>query len=109
MSQPIRIRKTQKYNNVRTEGCASKREWKRYEDLKMLERAGEISDLQFQVPFRFEKLRYASGRPLTYIADFVYFENGQRVVEDSKGFRTAVYRIKKLLMEHFYNVEILET
>jgi hypothetical protein len=47
-----------------------------------------------------------------YIADFTYFDDtkgGEFIIEDVKGFKTDVYKIKKKLMKHFHNVEILET
>ena len=45
---------------------------------------------------------------MTYLADFVYKENGKEVVEDTKGFRTEVYKIKKKLMAYIYQIEIKE-
>ena len=45
----------------------------------------------------------------TYRADFKYLENGKLVVEDTKGFRTPVYRLKKKLVEALFNIEIVET
>lgn len=65
----------------------SKTEAKRWANLRLLERAGEISDLQRQVPFPLMTIT-ADGKPVrwaTYLADFVYTENGSRVVEDSKA------------------------
>ncbi|MDE2470831.1 MAG: DUF1064 domain-containing protein, partial [Bradyrhizobium sp.] len=80
-----------KYANKRTDGFASKREAKRAAELKLLERAGQISELQFQVPF--EVIPKQPGERATkYIADAVYRENGRTVVEDCKGYRTEVYR-----------------
>ena len=92
----------------------SKSESVRYQELKMLERAGEISGLRLQVPF--ELLPGEEGpdgiklRPLKYVADFVYLDkNGNQVVEDKKGFRTPEYKIKKRLMWHILHIQILET
>ena len=48
-------------------------------------------------------------RELAYIADFVYTENGEKVVEDVKGFRTPEYRIKRKLMLYSHGVRIKET
>jgi hypothetical protein len=70
----------------------SKREGYRYLELSLLQRHGRISDLKLQVKF----ILHAG---IKYIADFVYMENGQLVVEDCKGVRTAVYRLKKKLMK----------
>lgn len=85
----------------------SKKEAGRYAQLFILERAGQISDLQTQVPFiLIEKSQY--GRAIKYVADFVYNENGQKVVEDAKGFKTPVYKLKKRLMAEKYNIIIKE-
>lgn len=89
----------------------SKKEAKRYQELILMQKAGIITDLKRQVPFTLvpvfslNKNRY---RPLIYIADFVYKENGIKVVEDTKGFRTDVYKIKKKLMAYIHQIEIKE-
>jgi len=80
----------------------SKREANRYCELKLLERAGKISDLELQVPF-FLVIKEK------YIADFVYHEKGERIVEDCKGFRTSVYRRKRNAMRKQHNIIIRET
>lgn len=99
-----------KYSNVRTNGFASKKEAKRYQDLCLLQRAGEITDLKTQVRYTFKQLRYPSGRHPVYIADFEYVtREGERVTEDTKGMRTDVYRLKFALMKFFNNITILET
>lgn len=86
----------------------SQRELKRWQELKLLERAGKIQNLQRQVSF--ELIPKIGGyRPIVYKADFVYEENGKRVVEDSKGFRDRVYRLKARLMLWRHNVGIVET
>lgn len=80
-------------------------EGKRYLILKSDERTGRISDLRMQVKFTFDE----NGiHCFTYIADFVYQENGAQVVEDVKGMRTDVYRIKKKLIEARYGFRIQE-
>lgn len=85
----------------------SRKEAARYRELCLLERAGEIQGLQLQVPFLlFPKSRY--GRPVKYIADFVYTENGRQVVEDAKGYRTDVYKLKRRLMAELLGIEIKE-
>lgn len=81
----------------------SKREAQRYATLMLLQRAGQITDLQRQVPFELiPKQTDEDGnlleRKCTYIADFVYYEDGRLVVEDAKGVKTPEYRIKKKLM-----------
>lgn len=86
----------------------SKKEAKRYIQLKQMERAGLIEKLQLQVPFVLvDKSGY--GREIKYVADFVYFENGCQVVEDVKGVKTPVYRLKKRLMAERYGIKIKET
>lgn len=94
----------------------SKKESKRYCELKMLERAGAIQDLQLQVPFILIPAQYREvngknkcvERACKYIADFVYTENGKQIVEDTKGFRTDVYKIKRKLMLYKYGIRIRE-
>lgn len=85
----------------------SKKEAQRYKELKLLERAGEIHDLQLQVPYTLIP-KSEHGRAVKYIADFVYFENGKRVVEDTKGFRTKEYKLKKRMMAEI-GIDIRET
>jgi hypothetical protein len=86
---------------------ASKREAARYSELKLLERAGQISRLELQPELKFE---INGTRVFTYRADFSYFEHGKRVWEDSKGLRTAVYRLKKKCIEARHpNITIRET
>ena len=91
----------------------SRREAKRWEELKLLKRAGEIQDLRRQVKFELIPSQKVNGkvaeRACTYVADFVYTENGKTVVEDSKGFRTDTYKIKRKLMLYVHNVQIRET
>ena len=101
-----------KYHNSKTviDGIRfdSKKEAKRYLELKILEKAGVIKDLRRQVPYvLINKSRY--GRAIKYVADFVYLENGQLVVEDVKGVRTPVYKLKKRLMAEVYGIEVKET
>lgn len=77
----------------------SAKEAQRYCELKLLERAGEISDLQRQVKFTLIP-KQEDERPVFYIADFVYEEKGgKRVVEDVKGYRTKDYIIKRKLFK----------
>lgn len=91
----------------------SLKECKRYEDLKLLERAGEIQGLELQPAYAFEicgePVIFDSGRQLTYRADFRYKVNGQVIVEDTKGFKTDVYKIKRALMKAIYGIEVRET
>lgn len=92
----------------------SKREAKRYSELKLMERAGVIKDLQRQVRYELIPAFDAGGkhyRPTSYVADFVYTDakNGKEVVEDCKGFRTDIYRLKAKMFAHKFGVSILET
>lgn len=105
-----------KYNarKVRLDGITfdSKAEAKRYAELLMLERAGAISDLQRQVEFTLIPAQKIDGmcveRACKYKADFVYLENGKRVVEDVKGLKTKDYIIKRKLMLYVYGIRIKE-
>lgn len=90
---------------------ASKAEARRYSELRMLERAGEIVKLELQPKF---PLMHAGKKLATYIADFRYVVPGYRpltdreVVEDVKGMKTPVYRLKKKMVEAQYGIEITE-
>jgi len=94
----------------------SRREARRYGELKMLERAGDIRNLELQpeYPIRIngEVVRAlptkagAKGKPLKVKLDFAYFEGNRRVVEDTKGVDTPVSRLKRALVQHIYGVEV---
>lgn len=74
-------------------------EARRYGQLKLLERAGKITDLELQPRF----VCFINGKIVcVYIADFAYFEGNHRKVEDVKGMRTEVYKLKKKLVEAIY-------
>lgn len=103
-----------KYHNKRTDGYASKREAKRAAELATLQAAGAISDLREQVPFllvpkAIDKAGKVIEHAATYVADFVYCEGGQRVVEDCKGMRTGIYILKRKLMLMVHGIRIRET
>ncbi|RBO54780.1 hypothetical protein DSD19_04665 [Rhodovulum sp. BSW8] len=99
-----------KYRNRRTrrDGIEfdSKLEADRYSELRLMERAGEITDLELQpcIPLigpSGEPVRGENGRALTYRGDFGYVaSDGRRVIEDvkSKPTKTAVYRLKKAIL-----------
>lgn len=107
-----------KYNNkkVTIDGIKfdSKKEANRYQELKLMQRASIISDLQRQVKYVLIPSQKGDDgrvieRPCTYIADFVYIdENGKTVVEDTKGYRTSDYKIKRKLMLYIHGVKINE-
>lgn len=105
-----------KYNNTPVstdEGkFASKKEEKRWGELKLLEAAGKISDLKRQVRFELADPVILDGRrrpALRYFADATYTEDGKFVVEDTKGYRDQKYRIKRHLMMSVHGIEIKET
>lgn len=85
----------------------SKREAARWQELKLLERAGHIELLERQVKYPLVVCGVKIG---TYIADAAYFDKqtGEHVTEDTKGFKTRDYIIKKKLMKALYGIEIRE-
>lgn len=106
-------------------------EYQRYRELLLLQRAGKISDLKKQVPFELipaqyeyihtgeffkrgerkgqEKVkRVCLEHSVVYYADFVYTEDGKKVVEDAKGVRTKDYIIKRKLMLYIHGIKIRE-
>jgi hypothetical protein len=103
----------------------SRQERSRYYTLQVLEKAGEISELRMQVPFEIIPAIYETvevqlktktkqvqklvQRAAHYVADFVYKDkDGNMVVEDSKGFRTPEYLLKKKMMRAFLGITIKE-
>ena len=106
-----------KYHNRKTEVDGilfdSQAEARRYAELKLMQRAGEIGHLERQVPFEIiPKMKTKDGRTIRatkYVADFTYYtKGGQYVVEDVKGKKTAVYEIKKKLMLEKHCIEVHE-
>lgn len=92
----------------------SKAECNRYANLKLMQRAGLICDLRRQVKFVLAPSVMIKGEKratpaLCYTADFGYTENGEPVVEDTKGFLTPVYKIKRHLMKSVHGIDIKET
>lgn len=90
----------------------SQKEYRRFCELSLLERAGKITDLQRQVKFELIPSQRIDGkvveRACTYVADFVYIENGKKVVEDTKGFKTKDYIIKRKLLLKEHGIRIKE-
>ena len=104
------------------------REARRYKELKLLLLSGEIICLRMQVPFEIIPAQYEEtgevytkgprkGQPkqgkcieksCVYVADFVYYQNGEQIVEDTKGMRTPEYIIKRKLMLHVHGIRIKE-
>lgn len=112
-----REKRGQKYGNTKVADAGitfdSKAEHKRWQYLVLMQRAGEISDLQLQVPFVLIPPQVSpSGkkeRPTVYLADFVYqTKEGTRVVEDVKGAVTPEFRMKRKLMLHVHGIEVKE-
>ena len=113
--------KTNKFGNQKViangEKFDSKRELRRYYQLLALEGAKEITELQKQIKYELQEgFRNFQGkwhRPITYTADFVYRDkkyNWNVVVEDAKGFKTDVFKIKKkLLIKKYPHVIFLES
>lgn len=110
--QKYRNRKTQIENII----FDSQKEAQRYCELKLLEKKSEISQLQRQVPFELIPAEVGADtkklRSIVYLADFVYLTEkdgvSQKHIEDVKGVKTAVYRLKKRLMWHLYRINIEE-
>ena len=94
---------------------ASGREAARFEQLRLLERAGQIYKLESQVVYELIPSVRLDGRKkpaIRYVADFRYTVGAAQIVEDCKSphLRTnPVYRIKKHMMKHFFDIDILET
>lgn len=90
----------------------SVKECQRYCELKLMQRAGLISDLQMQVSFELIPSQRIAGkvveRACSYVADFVYQQDGQKVVEDTKGFKTPEYIIKRKLLLWVHGIRIRE-
>lgn len=106
-----------KYHNRKVtrdgETFDSVKEYRRFCELRLLERAGAVTDLRRQVKFELIPAQRIDGkvveRACSYVADFVYIENGQQVVEDAKGMRTQEYRLKRKLMLWVHGIRIRET
>ncbi len=123
--RPRTKRKRSKYRNIKVTYFGiqfdSKKEGARYLVLRKLEEEGRISDLQLQVKFPLHSV--TEDKVADYICDFAYNTQGTScfhddipgewkpgtIIEDVKGVRTAVYRLKKKLFESEYGIDIKET
>lgn len=85
---------------------ASTKEADRYEVLKLLEKSGAIKDLSLQPSF---VLKANDVAICEYVADFRYKENGNEIIEDVKGVKTPIYKLKKKFMKATHGIEIKET
>lgn len=103
-----------KYHAVKCNGYDSRKEYYRAQQLKLWLKAGLISDLREQVVFLLVPPQIngegVKEKPVRYKADFVYVDNatGRTVVEDTKGFRTPEYIIKRKLMLQVHGITIKE-
>lgn len=105
-----------KYGNrkVTVDGVTydSVKEYRRFCDLSLLERAGAIQNLQRQVKYELIPSQKIAGkvaeRPASYIADFVYTKDGETIVEDTKGMKTKDYILKRKMMLYFHGIRIRE-
>jgi hypothetical protein len=104
-----------KFSNAKTvfDGMRfdSKAELRRWNELVMLQRAGQIHDLRRQEAFVLAPPAKLHGetraRPaIRYVADFVYREGGKRVVEDTKGMDTPMSRLKRHLMLTVHGIQV---
>lgn len=91
----------------------SKKEYRRFLELDLMNRSGKISNLRRQVKFVLIPAQRENGklveRECAYYADFTYNQDGRYVVEDTKGVRTDAYRIKRKLMLYVHGIRVLET
>lgn len=92
----------------------SRREARRYQELQLLLRAGEISQLEMQKKYTLiptqKKPSGGTERAVTYTADFVYKDNrtGKETVEDAKGMKTQQGIIRRKLMLYIHGIEVKE-
>ena len=90
----------------------SRKEYKRFRELSLMQKSGTITDLKLQVPFVLIPTQKIDGkvveRSTKYVADFTYYKDGEFIVEDTKGFRTKEYIIKRKLMLKEHGIRIKE-
>ena len=113
MSKQVGIGRVSKFGNKQTAASdgtvfTSKRECKRYEELSLLQRMGKIRALATQVPYELIP-KQAGERACSYVADFTYLDEQNFFhVEDTKGFRTRDYIIKRKLLNWIHGITIEE-
>jgi hypothetical protein len=97
-----------KYGNVKTKVddilFDSKKEANRYCQLKLLAKAGTISELELQPKF---DLVVNGLKICSYIADFKYVKDDQIIIEDVKGVQTPEFKLKKKLMKAVHGIDVL--
>lgn len=105
--------------NARASHCsaghehASKREAKRCNDLRILERAGKISELRQQPQYWFvingSQVKIDNGRRAGVKLDFAYIENGREIAEDSKGYAARDWPLRKAIFKALFpHIELRE-
>lgn len=92
----------------------SAKEAARYQELKLLMKAGEVTELILQPRFELQEVFVdrtgKKQRPIEYVADFKYYDNGLPIVEDVKGMKTQLYLVKKkLFLKKYPEYIFLET
>jgi len=89
------------------------KERRRYHELKLLQRAGKISNLKLQPEFELQESFKHNGktiRAIKYVADFMYKQGDRVIVEDTKGFKTDVYKLKlKLFYKKYPELDFIES
>lgn len=110
--------KTNKYSNKKiiVDGIEfeSKLEARRWQQLKLLQKAGNIKDLRRQIKFELQPSYIKNDKviqSINYVADFVYYDLNKRqfIIEDTKGYKTEIYKLKKKILEYKYpDLEIKE-
>ena len=109
----MNTRKRAKYASIKTNGFDSKKESKRIAELRLLEKAGKIYNFAIQPRFLLQesfKVGNVTFRKIEYVADASYMESDKYIVEDVKGFKTEVYKIKKkLLLKRYPDIIFRET
>lgn len=103
-----------KYGNVQSGANASKREAKRGVELRLLEKAGEITELREQQKFKLLPTQYDQygrciERAVTYTCDYSYrTKHGHFLCEDAKGVRTQQYILRRKMMLYFHGIRVRE-
>ena len=102
-----------KYNAQKTDCCQGHKHDSRFEanrcdELHLMQKKGIISNLRTQVRYeltpamKYEQFGMPNERNVTYIADFVYTQYGLTFIEDTKGFKTPEYVIKRKMLKRQY-------
>ncbi|MCP4653669.1 MAG: DUF1064 domain-containing protein [Candidatus Omnitrophica bacterium] len=88
----------------------SKKEGSRYKKLKELKESGEVISFELQKPYPLNDYAKTKREQIKYCCDFfIKWKDGTETIEDTKGFKTQVYKIKKKLFETKYRIKIVES